>query len=344
MGDPLKYQNLAAFEKHLDQAAPDHLAHVFLVITPCSYERKKVVDRILFAIRKKEPDLHLSAEEAAASTLDSAIEKLNTFSLLGGKQALYLDAVDKLKKGGISQLAHYAVRPSPFSYLILGAGSGKSLSEIYTQGKKEVIACDLSDEKPWDRKDRLKRQLAQSVALAGKVISPDALEHLLENVGLDLPGLEQEVFKLITYAGENKQISLKDVEALCAQQKSSTLWQLAEALVWKEGAAKHLQNVDLSLLLPLIAQMRSQIQQGLTIALLLEQGFGSAEISHYLPAIRSNALDKILPIVRAKRSSFFRRGLNLLFEIELMAKNGSLDPGLLLDLFIAKFHRVETVS
>lgn len=338
----MKYQNLLAFEKHLQQAAPDHLSRVYLVVSPCSYERKKIVEKILDAIRKKEGEIHLRAEDAALSTLEPCIEGLNTASLFGGKLALYLDAIDKLKKPGHSLIASYAAHPSAFAYLILGAGSGKGLTEIHTKGKKELIICDLSEEKPWDRKERLKRHLLHYVSGFGQTLSPDAAEYLLENVGLNLAGLEQELFKLVTYAAERKLVELRDVKTLCFQEKSSTLWQMAEGIVWRGEPIQTTAEADLSLMLPLLSQIRTQLQQGLSLSLLVEQGFGTAEISHYLPAMRSNLMEKLLPIARRKTPLFFRRGLHLLFEIEMMAKNSSIDPALLLEMLSAKLNPLPT--
>lgn len=332
----MKYQNLPAFEKHLQQAAGLHLSRVFVVVAPCSYERRKIVEKVVAAISSKEGEIRFHGSEATPATLEEGIEGLNTASLLGGKQVLYLDAVDKLKKNGFAPLAEYAAHPSPFGYLILGAASGKALSELYTKGKKELIACDLSEEKPWDRKDRLKRMLVDYAARLGSRLSADSLEHLLEHVGLNLPGLEQEIDKLITYAAERKEITLRDVHTLCAAQKSTTLWQLADVIAWRDPYPKIEESVDLSLLLPLFAVVRTQLQQGMTLSLLLERGTPHAELAHYLPSVKSAALDKMLPACKARRSPFFKRALDVLFEAELMAKNSSHDPALILDLLLSK--------
>nr|AOO54569.1 ribosomal RNA small subunit methyltransferase I [uncultured bacterium] len=171
---------------------------------------------------------------------------------------------------------------------------------------------------------------------AGKRISADALEYLLEHVGLNLPSLEQELEKLITYALERSELHLKDVHALCAAQKSSTLWQLAEAIAWKEGFAKAEENIDLSLLLPLISQVRTQLQHGLTLSLLLEKGTPHGEIAHYVPGVKPASLDKMLPVAKVRKSRFFKRALDVLFETELMAKNSACEPALILDAFISK--------
>lgn len=337
----MKFQNAFAFEKHLSQAAKVHLSRIFLVVSSCPYERKKIIEKVIAAVKAKHSDLSVHAEDAQQGALEEKIDELNTSSLFSGQQLLCLDGIDKLKKNGLALLADYAARPSPFAYLALGAASGKGLDDFYDKGKKELVVCDLSTEKPWDRKDRLKQYLIEKVAKAGKRMSGEAIEALLDSVGASMPHLEQEADKLITYAGERQTIALSDVTALCAAQKSETLWQLAEAIVWKDSPPKAGESADLSLLIPLISQVRAQLQNGLTIAVLLERGAAHHEIAHYLPTLKPAALDRILPIAKGRKSPFFRRALDVMFDIELMAKNSSLEPGLIFDLITVKLQMLK---
>lgn len=339
--DRLKFQNLSAFEKHLSQAAKVHLSRIFLVISSCPYERKKIIEKVIAAVKAKHSDLAIHTQDAQQGALEEKIDELNTASLFSGQQLVYLDGIEKLKKNGLALLADYAADPSPFAYLLLGAGSGKGLDDFYDKGKKELIVCDLSSEKPWDRKDRLKHYLIDKVAKVGKRLSGEAAEILLESVGASLPYLEQEADKLITYTGERREISLADVNALCVAQKSENLWQIAEAIVWKESPPKIDENSDL--LFPLISQVRTQLQNGLMIAILLERGAAHHEITHYLPTVKPATLDRILPIAKARKSPFFRRALDALFDIELMAKN-SIDPALIFDLLNAKIKHALSLS
>lgn len=334
--DQLKYQNLNAFEKHLEQAAKVQLSRVFLVVSPCPYERKKISQKIISAIQTREKQIDLQAKEGMGGGIEDLIKGLNTTSLLSSNQVLCLEGIDKIKKNGLEPLARYVANPSPFAYLILGASSSKSLTELCTKGKKELIICDLSDEKPWDRKERLRRLLVDHAATFSKRLHGDAVEHLLENIGLNLPSLEQEVEKLITYAAERKDLTLSDVQTLCSAQKSQTLWQLAEAIAWKEAIPKFDDHLDLGFLLPLLAQLRTQFQQGFAVSALIERGTPYAEIAQWLPLVKSAALDKIFPIAKARRTPFFKRALDLLFEMEMMAKNSSFSPELILDLFLSK--------
>jgi DNA polymerase-3 subunit delta len=332
----LKYQNLAAFEKHLTQAGKVQLSRVFLVISACAYERKKIAEKIAAAIRLKEGEIHFLIQDGVQEVVEESIGSLNTAPLFGGKQVFFLDGIDKIKKNGLALLAQYAACPSPFSYLLLGADSFKSLSDLYTQGKKELVVCDLSDEKPWDRKDRLKRMLMEYAAIEGKRLTPDALEYLLENVGLNLPSLEQEMEKVITYVAERSELSLKDVQTLCATQKNATLWQLSEEIAWRDSFPKLEEEIDMGMLLPLLSLLRMQLQHGMTLAVLLENGVPYADIVFQLSNLKAHAIDKMLPIVKARRTRFFKRALDLLFDIELMAKNSAFDPPFILELLLAK--------
>jgi DNA polymerase III subunit delta len=337
MGDTsLKYQNLPAFEKHLQQAAKVHLSRVFLVVSACPYERKKIVEKIVAAIRTGQRDFHWHAKEVSQGSLEEEIAGLNTVSLLSGRQGIYLDGIDKLKKSGLTTLVEYVAHPSPFAYLLLGASSSKNLGDLYTKGKRELIVCDLSEEKPWDRKDRLKRSLVDEATKAGKRFHGDAVDYLLENIGLSVPGLEQELIKLITYVGERREIALQDVQMLCGAQKSTTVWQLAEAIVWKESLPHSEESVDLAMLLSLFSPLRLQLQQGLTLAILVERGAAQEQIAHFLPTVKPAALDKRLPIVKRRQSSFFKRALGVLFDIELLTKNSSFEPILIFDLLLTK--------
>ena len=340
----MKYQNLSAFEKHLQQAAKVHLSKVFLVVSACPYERKKIVETIVAAIRIEQSDFHFYAKEASQGPLEEEVNGLNTLSLLSGKQVLYLDSIDKLKKSGLTILTEYVMRPSPFAYLLLGSSSLKSLGDLYAKGKKELTVCDLSEEKPWDRKERFKRTLIHEAAKANKRFHEDAVEYLLENVGLNAPSLEQELIKLMTYVGDRREMTLQDARLLCGTHKSATAWQMAEAIVWKEALPCSGESMDLAMLLSFFSALRMQLQQGLILAVLVERKAAREEIVHYLPMAKPAALDKMLQIVKRRQTAFFKRALDLLFDLELLTKNGSLEPGTLFDLILAKISLLSNPS
>ncbi len=327
----MKFQSLHSFEKNLSQAK------IYLIISPCSVERKRIAETVLTYLKSKE-EVDYSSGEADHIELDEVVDELNTLSLIGGKRIFFLDGLEKYKKGELSSLLRYAENPSPCAYLILGSSSGKQLTDLYLKGKNELLACDLSEEKSWDKKERFKQSLIRKAHLEGKSLHPDAVEHLLEVIGLNLSALEKEIDKAMAFVGERAHIGLSDVHTLCKAEKSSTLWQLAETLVWQEVPPPSDPMMELSTLLPLISQVRSHLEIGLQIALLIEQGSSSrSEISSHFPQIKTQGLEMRIGAARARKSAFFSKTLSLLFDIELMAKNSSSSPSLLFDLLLLKF-------
>lgn len=336
----MKYQQFLAFQKHLHQSAPDHLAHLYLVAAACPYERKKIVEEIFSTLRLKHKKLQIRFLEAGQANLETLLLDLSCLSLFGGIQAIYLDGIDKLKKPMLTLLTSFILQPkssNPSSYVILGASSNQSLNELYTKGKKELIVCDLTQEKPWEKKERLKRFSLQFAKTLGKTLEEDAINSLLERIGMDLPGLEQALFKLFTYVGERAMIQRSDVEKLCQQVVENSLWQQAEWLVWKEIFPSHLEKWEISDLLGFITSVRSQLQLGLSIAVFLKQGFDFQKMVHALPMVKPASLEKWILIARQKKPFYFKRGLQAVFETEVLAKNSSFSPSFLLDLFRAKW-------
>ncbi len=328
--DVMKYSSIQSFEQFL--VTSKEKPRVFVVWAPCAHERKRIVERIVRALSSHEP---LLTRDVGEGPFKGVIEELNTRSLLLGEKVLYLNGVEKLKKGDLTLLSAYVDSPAASSTLIIGGAKG--VLELST--KKNLTLCDLSDEKPWDKKNRLKAQVVQRVHAAGKKIAPAAIDRLLESIGPSLPDLEQEVDKLIAYKGDLGEVTLEDVRLLCKVERERSLFELVDqALFGKQPCFR--EEVELSLLLPFISQARQQLQQGMGVATLLARGVSPSEIAHHLQTVKPQALERLLSPARLRPPSFFKRSLHLLFETEMLAKNSNLEPGLILDLFLAKLRKV----
>lgn len=335
----MKFSSTAAFEKHLKEACPHHLSHVYMVLTPSDFERKMMMGKAAEAIESK-GQMEKVEFDAASAPIEEILEKLNSYSLFGGDSLVLVDHVEKLKKLAMEALAGYLAAPSERAYLILGSASSKGISELYQKGKKELIILDLSDEKPWDRKSRLLQWLLQEASRAGKTLSSSLAEHLLEEVGTDMQTLHQEMEKLICFVGDKREIEWSDAKAISSSFKSETAWQIADSLVWGDGVCKQSLSEEISFLLTLIGPLRFQLGLGLQIASLMQEGKSLQEMSAFLPNVKSRNLEKNAGVVRRKGPRFFQEGLIGLFELELSLKNGTPAPGLMWDLFISKLSRM----
>jgi len=329
----VKFSSVVAFDKHLKEAFPAHLAPIFLVVTPCDYERRKNIDKISSLLQKKDPHLRIVRLSGLESPLEQVKEELLTPSLWGGLTLVVYTEADKVKNN-----AFLGDRFPPGAHLILGASGFKSVSELYQKGKKDVVALDLSDEKPWEKERRLQDWLLEQARLQQKTLNSDVVHYLMQHLGPDLATLDQELTKLICYVGDKPRIELEDAKAICGTRDLFTGWQLAEKIVWERATALGEKLSDLGFLFPFIGQLRYHLQLGYRLAELVENKASPGDIKHHFPTLRPQQLEKFISQARVRRPSFFHRGLEALYHLEFASKSSPLDISVLFDLFQARLY------
>ena len=129
-------------------------------------------------------------------------------------------------------------------------------------------------------------------------------------------------------------IERSDVFRISASSRASTLWQAAEEIVW-EG---ELPAVDPASFHGLVPALRSQLQTGLKLADLSASNTPREEWNSYLPRLWPKVLEKRSSQAARLGRSFFKSGLDLLFQIELLSRTGALHEEALLDFFRISLH------
>jgi len=321
----MKYQNLKAFQKHLASSAPQHLCRVYLVSIGDDFERTKALDLILS---------YLSTSPTRFSGVDcdlrDCLDAMQSLSLLG-ESVVVVDEVEKLSKKQLEMLSQNLSAPAGF--VLFGARSKTaSLSAIV---EKEGVILDLLEEKPWDKEKRLSEQLIDRAKNAGKRLSPDAAPLLIERLGIDPALLESEIDKLICYVGDRTTIAREDILAISPASRTSTLWQTAEEVIWEGVEFPPLDSTAFHALVP---ALRNQLHLGLALATLIEEKCPADQWSQYLPKLWPKTLEKRSSQAARYGSPYFRKGLEKLFDIELLSRSSSTQYRALLDLFRAQIH------
>lgn len=317
----MKYQNLVSFQKQLASSAPNHLCRWYFVGVADDYERMNALNGVLSYLPERPSRFNGNDCE-----LKDVIDAMQSMSLLGEPVILF-DEVDKLNKKAMITFCEQL--PMATGFVLLGAkGKAAALMELV---EKEGIVLDLLGEKPWDREKRLSEQAMGRAKAAGKALSHDAAQFLLERVGADAALLSSEVDKLVCFAGDRAAITRDDILQMTVSA-TATLWETAEGVVW-EGEA--FPSMDSNAFHSLVPALRGQLHLGLTLATLIEERRPSEEWGKYLPKLWPKTLEKRSSQAGRIGSGYFKRGLDQLFEIELASRNSSSQYRALLDLFRA---------
>lgn len=320
----MRYQNLKSFQKHLTSAAPHHLSRVYLVAMTDDFERMKALNSVLALLLAN--DSLVSRFQGSEFDLRSFVDALQSPSLLGGESILFLDEAEKISKKTMQNLLDILERQSLSSYVLIGS---RSKTALHGWAEKGGVILDLTEEKPWDREKRLLEQMADQAKEAGKKISMDVLNLLIERLDKEPALLTYEMEKLICYVGDRASIERDDVLQISAATRTHTLWQVAEEIVWDRGMSA----VDATQFHGMMPLLRSQLQLGLKLATLIETKRPSEEWSAFLPKLWPKVLEKKSSLAARLGSVYFRKGLEKLFEIELASRHQSTQYGALMDLF-----------
>lgn len=320
----MKYQNLKAFQKHLASAAPHNLCRMYLIAIHDDFERMKAFDAILAYLVT--PPTRFSGADCDLRAFLDAMQSGSLF----GESIVILDEVEKFSKKQLQTLCDHL--GTPVGYVFFGARSKTALAPLV---EKEGIILDLLDEKPWDKEKRLAEQLNDRAKNAGKRLAPDATPLLFERLGVDPALLESEIDKLICYVGNRPTITREDILCISPASRTATLWQTAEEVIWEGGEFPFL---DATAFHGLVPALRNQLHLGLTLATLIEEKCPGDQWNRYLPKLWPKTLEKRSSQAAHLGAPYFRKGLEKLFDIELLSRTYSTQYRALLDLFRAQIH------
>jgi DNA polymerase-3 subunit delta len=336
---------LRAFEKHLEGSAPLNFSPVYMILGKDGGDRRLALDTLIAALRRAQPQEELALRSFQGDAMKAAdlARELDTFSFFSPKEIVVVHDADALKKETAEMLTRYFQKTNPRQTLILAASALLHTTNFYKQAEKTGVVLEFAEEKPWEREKSLAEWAAQAAAAQGKRLPPRTAEALVKHVGLDRATLTQELDKAICFCGERPEITPQDILTICTPGFSSNEWQLGEAIMRLDPSAALQILRELLLegtpIFSLLRQLRSQLQTGCQTAWILAGGGGADGVAREFPYLKGRLLDQKVQLAQTYGLSRFKKGLQLIDEAEIAAKNGMDDHALLADLTIIKLTR-----
>ncbi len=339
----MKYSQYRSFEKHLQEAGPDHYSPVYLVLSKDEFERKQCTAKILQCLLQEESnkDLAFKSVEGGDSTWRAGdiMQFLGIPNFFVKRQVLLISQIDKCKSAVVKEIEGALDQLSKQSFLILEGSSLNAATNFYKKIEKAgIIAEIVLPEKSWEKEKIIGEWLAAEVAAEGKNIQSAAVQLMVQSLGTDKALLWQELQKLFCYIGKAKDITPHEVQAICLTIPQESVWKLGNALFSGDlETALRIGKVlvDEGGLIPLLRQLRTQFQNGCTIASLLQLG-RSEEVAKRFPYMKGNVLSKNLQTAQNYGLKRYYAALMALERAEFDAKDSALAPETLLERLIIK--------
>ena len=321
----MKFNSLEAFEKNLRQSAPDHFANIYGIILEDRFERLFYAEKLYVFLKHYFPLLSRQVVRIDAGEGISLSCDLFSFD----ERFVVVDHVEKLKKGEYQALIEQLETLDPKTKVVLLC---ESLSQdLYQALKGDLVALDLSHEKPWDKKKRHVSELMKMATRQKKRIEIAAIDLLIDSVGTDLARIKSELDKLFVFTDGKEIIELSDVRQMTLPTKEKSYWQMARDLILGESVERG-RIKDISDWLIFSGQVRNQLMNMVRIKEALE--------NHQTPVIegmRDRELTLLTEKCKERSLEDFLRLLDLLFEFELDAKEEGVRADHLVDRLVIEF-------
>lgn len=192
------------------------------------------------------------------------------------------------------------------------------------------------------RRRNLNRWIVRRVQGRRRNIEPGAVSLLAAFVGNDLRLLDQELEKLLTYAGQERAITRRDVQLMVSYVREASIFDLVDAVGRRDSrqAMKLLHSLLEEGQHPLyvLAMITRQFRILLRIKELLAKGTSVTDIRTLMglhPYVLKKMLRQAPNFSIAQLQSIYRD----LLEIDVAAKTGGMKPELALDLFVTELQR-----
>lgn len=202
-------------------------------------------------------------------------------------------------------------------------GKADGRKKFYQILKKKALIVSFD---PLDDRE-LAQWIAKTLGKAGKKISMAACQRLWFSAGRDLTLLDNEIGKLIAYAGGKEEITEADIQAICIQSTEYKVYDMADTLLSGQGKkAMGMLNALLRdgeerlMLLSLLGRQCRQLRYAKAMA---SQGAQQGEIAGKI-GVPPFAVKKTLDLARQYTMKQLADMARLCLETEYQVKSGQL--------------------
>lgn len=311
--------------------------------------RDEALAGLLARIEEPMGDLNQTRLEPSKLTFAQLRQACDAMPFLSDRRIIIIEGLlHKLAKRGpkafVNQFKAYLTQVPDYTRLFLLEGEvdkrttlWKTFNKLLKQKPPIVYLKEFAQPSP----EQLPNWILRRAAKHGGRIKRDAATQLATFVGDNMRLLDQEIRKLVTYAGD-RPVNLRDVRLLVPYMQEASIWEMVDAI----GAmnpkqaikiAQQLLEDDPSKAIYLHVMITRQIRMLLQVAELVDLGKKPNEIPKIL-GMKPFVFRKVMPQVRNFTVPRLERAYDHLLQADIDMKSGA-DQAMTLNVLIVELAR-----
>jgi DNA polymerase-3 subunit delta len=220
----------AKFMKTINEHIKKHeFLPFYLLYGEEDYLKKQMKDRLVQALVADGDTMNFTVFEGKKVNQEEILDLAETLPFFSEKRVIVLDDTELGKKCDDTFLKRIETLPDTTVIIFIEKTVDKR-SKIYKFINKQGYAADMSvqDEK------QLMLWIGSIMKKEGKVIKNTNVAYLLHKVGTDMNLIRNEIDKVVLYTAGRKEITRKDIDAICSEEITGKIFDMLEAIALKQ--------------------------------------------------------------------------------------------------------------
>lgn len=280
-------------------------------------------------------DASVSEYDLEESTLEVALEDLDTYSFLSDKKVIEICGVDTLSydnnKKDLDHLMKYLDNPNPDNLLFIYSLKFNNTLKVVKELKKRMEYTLISNDPIKFIKEELK----------GYKISANLIQYLSDKSLGDIAKIQNECDKLKNYKIDEKEILKEDIDELVVEKlgdSTDLTFSFNRSLAEKDKKAaleKYYELLNYNIdPLGIIGLLASQLRIMYQVKVLENQGMYANDIASTLGEKNSYRVKKTMELTRYYSETELLGLIERVADIDLKVKTTDTDPNSQIELFI----------
>ncbi|MGQ9645039.1 MAG: DNA polymerase III subunit delta [Thermodesulfobacteriota bacterium] len=207
--------------------ARDNIYPIYFLYGPENFlieeETRRLLDQTL---TPSERGFNLQLFSGEEHTPVEIVQAAQTLPMFSKYRFIFVGEADRFDEKEIKPLVEYIQNPSPSTCLVMVASTSGPWKKFQKEIEKVGEFAQFSRLKGRSLISWVQKRMSEK----GKTLSKEAAEYLVEVVGDHLHDLENALEKAFLSVGEKKTIALSDVEGMDTEVKTSTVFDLMDAI------------------------------------------------------------------------------------------------------------------